>query len=58
MSPQVVFILIQQLVDEEQDPGMRTGWTVMKTNLGGLRVKFDQEEGLLTTGEGQEISHI
>lgn len=30
----------------------------MKTDLGGLRVKFDQEEGLLKTGEGQEISHI
>ena len=54
----MVFILTQQLVDEEQDPGMRTGWTVMKTDLGGLRVKFDQEEGLLKTGEGQEISHI
>lgn len=30
----------------------------MKTDLGGLRVKFDQEEGLLRPGEELEVSHI
>lgn len=30
----------------------------MKTDLGGLRIKFDQEEGLLKTCEVQEIGHI
>ena len=47
-------MLIKQLANDPFDPGMRMDRKIMKADLGGTRVNFDEEEGLLTRTERQK----
>ena len=47
-------MLIKQLANDPFDPGMRMDRKIMEADLGGTRVNFDEEEGLLTRTERQK----